>query len=374
MHDIHMLGEAVTALNEEARAGREAAGMLLKLPIGDWQVILDAQPRLLGIGAVEILLDAAREELDRDPGRALALTTFLVGYLDSIVAPRELDVIRQRIFGLAWKEYGNALFATGSLEEGAHAARRARTILNAHPALAVDHASATMLLALVVNAQKRHSEAESLLSECEEIFAAHGDKTRWLYTIELRAMIMFDEGRLEEALALWYRARAEAERIENLHELARIQNNIGHCAARLGRLEEAMRHLEEAAQRFAALQMDAELQRASFCIADVMERAGNDAEALATLHRIQQECGRLRMHRLVHTIAEKIDELEEATKRTVEGHAKHSGRHGARHRDRTNSALKPRTTPHSAAAVDALRWSDRRFVLADEPGLSSPPG
>jgi len=309
-----MLSEAVTSLNEEAKAGREAARMLLKLPIEDWQVILDAQPRLLGIGAVEVLLEAAREELDRDPGRALALTTFLVGYLDSIVAPRELDVIRQRIFGLAWKEYGNALFATGSLEEAAHAARRARTILDAHPALAVDHASATMLLALVVNAQEHPSEAESLLAECEDIFAAHGDKTRWLYTIELRAMILFDEGHLEEALALWHRAHAEAERIEDLHELARIQNNIGHCAAKLGRLEEAMRHLEEAAQRFATLGMDAEVQRARLCIADVLERAGNDAEALATLHSIQQECGRRGMHRLVRTIAEKIDELEGATK------------------------------------------------------------
>lgn len=308
-----MLKEAVTALNEEAKAGREAARMLLKLPIEDWQVILDAQPRLIGIGAVEVLLDAAHEELDRDPGRALALTTFLVGYLDSIVSPRELDVIRQRIFGLAWKEYGNALFATGSLESAAHAARRARTILDAHPALAVDHASATMLLALVVNAQKHHSEAESLLPECENIFAAHGDKTGRLRTIQLRAMILSEQGRLDEALALWRRARAEAERIGDFHETARIQNNIGHCAAELGHLEEARGYLEEAAQRFSALQMDAEHQRAMYSIAEVQKRSGNYAEALATLHRIQQECGKRGMHRLVQAIAEKIDDLAEAT-------------------------------------------------------------
>jgi tetratricopeptide (TPR) repeat protein len=309
-----MFGEAVTALNEETKAGREAARMLLKLPIEDWQVILDAQPRLIGIGAVEVLLDAAREEFDRDPSRALALTTFLVGYLDSIVAPHELDVIRRRIFGLAWKEYGNALFATGSVEEAAHAARRAQTILDAHPALAVDHASATMLFALVLNAQEHHSEAEALLPECENIFVAHGDKRGWLYAIQLRAVILNDEGRLDEALALWHRARGEAERTKNLHELARIQNNIGRCAATLGRLEEAMRHLEEAALRFEELQMDAEVLRARFCIAGVLERAGNDAEALATLHRIQQECGKRGMHRLVRTIADKIDKLEEATK------------------------------------------------------------
>jgi tetratricopeptide (TPR) repeat protein len=309
-----MFEEAVTALNEETKAGREAARMLLKLPIEDWQVIVEAQPQLIGIGAVEVLLDAAREEFDRDPGRALALTTFLVGYLDSIVAPRELDVIRQRVFGLAWKEYGNALFATGSVEEAAHAARRAQTILDAHPGLAVDHASATLLLALVLNAQKHHAEAKALLPECESIFVAHGDKTGWLCAIQLRAVILNDEGRLDEALELWHQARAEAERINNLNELARIQNNIGHCAAKMGRLEEAMQHLEEAALRFTALHMDAEFQRARFCIADVLKRAGNDAEALATLLRIQQECGRRGMHRLFRTIADKIDELEEAPK------------------------------------------------------------
>jgi tetratricopeptide (TPR) repeat protein len=309
-----MFEEAVTALNEETKAGREAARMLLKLPIEDWRVILESQPQLIGIGAVEVLLDAAREEFDRNPGRALALTTFLVGYLDSIVAPRELDVIRQRIFGLAWKEYGNALFATGSVEEAAHAACRAQMILGAHPALAVDHASATMLLALVLNAQEHHTEAEALLPECENIFEAHGDKTGWLRAIQLRALILTDEGRLDEALLLWHRARAEAERIKNPHELARIENNIGRCAAKMGRLEEAMQHHQKAALQFAALHMDAEVKRAKYCIADVLKGAGNDAEALTTFLRIQQECGRLGMHRLVRTIAEKIDKLEEATK------------------------------------------------------------
>jgi hypothetical protein len=62
------------------------------------------------------------------------------------------------------------------------------------------------------------------------------------------------------------------------------------------------------------LQMDAEVYRARFCIADVPKRAGNDADALATLHHIQQECGRRGMHRLVRSITEKIEELEEPTK------------------------------------------------------------
>jgi tetratricopeptide (TPR) repeat protein len=314
MQDFHMLREAVTALNQETKAGRDAAGMLLKLPIEDWQVILDAQPHLMGLGTVEVLLDATREELDRDPGRALAITTFVVGYLDRIVAPRELEVIRLRVFGMAWKEYGNALFSTAALEEAAHAARRARMILGAHSALAVDHASATLLLALVLNAQARHTEADGLLAESEEVFAAHSDKMRWLYTIESRAVVLSNQNRDEEALAFWQLARAEAERIEDARELARIENNIGRCAAKLGRLQDAMLHLEDAARRFDSLKMDAEVQRARASIADVLQRAGNDAEALSTLLRIQQECGRRQMHELVRTIAEKIDELQEAAR------------------------------------------------------------
>lgn len=311
-----MLRQAVTTLNEETRTGGETARMLLKLPVEEWPVIVDAQPQLMGIGAVEVLLDAAREEFDRNAGRALAITTFIVAYLDRIDVPRELEVIRIRISGTAWKEYGNALYAVTAWEEAAHAARRARNILEAHPALSVDRASATVLLALVLNEQGRQAEAEALLAECEDVFASHGDKRRWLSAIETRAVILSnDEQRLPEALPLWHRARAEAERIHDLREAARIQNNIGRCAAKLGRWEEALAHHEDAERRFEELHMDGELQRARAAIAEVRRQVGTDPDAdiLAELHQIQRECGRRQMHELVRALAETMDEIQEMT-------------------------------------------------------------
>ena len=120
----------------------------------------------MGIGTLKLLLEYAHDELDRDPGQALAIATFVCEEVERVQVSPALAIIHHRVRGTAWKEYGTALFMAGEMLDARRAAERAIAAL-AEPGLVLDRAAAQLLLALVQNAMRDHDAALASLAESQ---------------------------------------------------------------------------------------------------------------------------------------------------------------------------------------------------------------
>src|ERR1044071_7167661 len=63
----------------------------------------------LGLGPLQYIIDVVRQEYDRDPTRALALTSLVLDRGTNLCVPAGYEAYRQRLLGRAWKEHANAL-------------------------------------------------------------------------------------------------------------------------------------------------------------------------------------------------------------------------------------------------------------------------
>jgi tetratricopeptide (TPR) repeat protein len=257
----------------------------------------------LSAAAVEVLLDRAHRELDDDPGRALALTELVLAEIDG--------VDDKRLRGRAWKERGTALYMAGRLKDAYEAAERARASF-ADAGSPSDAATAMLLTALVLNALRDSANALALLDECTRIFDQDRLPTPMLKALELRAIVLFDLHRYEEARLTLQRALVQAQQIGAESELARIENNIGRCSLEQGELDEATKYLQQAAVRFSRLGMEAECTRAWWCMAGVQKARGKKMEALAELERVEQKFAKLGMDGLAEKVREERDALKRA--------------------------------------------------------------
>jgi tetratricopeptide (TPR) repeat protein len=128
------------------------------------------------------------------------------------------------------------------------------------------------------------------------------------------AHIDLQQGRLDSALATYRKAIALSRRARHAEGLAQSLRTLGEVLFGLGRGEEALPYLQEAAHWLAQLQAPAAEAEMWSRAAAVLERAGRSAESLETWRRALELCRQLGDAR------GQLDALEGAARATRELH------------------------------------------------------
>jgi tetratricopeptide (TPR) repeat protein len=273
-------------LNDEAIHGERAARALLAAGPAR-EALLEANPDWLRVGTLETLIEHARECLDSNPLEALEITTFVLRHVDRIPPPSpDTEFLVSELQGTAWKEHGNALFMLSRLDEALNAANRAVEIFSADPFHVAYRASALVLVALILHALGRNEEAAAVIEEARPVLAEHHDAVGHLASTQVGAMIVFDEEHYQDAYDLYLRALDEAVHIGDEREQARIHQNLGACALRMGQIGVASDHLDQAFLGFTRQRMHGELQRAIWLTASIARERNSLPEALFALHNV----------------------------------------------------------------------------------------
>jgi tetratricopeptide (TPR) repeat protein len=271
-------------LNDDARIGRTAAIALGDAGVADRETLLRTHPEWHRAGTLHALLARAHDALDTDARFALQLTTFVTAQLPGADVPASPPFLRPQLEGTAWKEHGNALYMAGDRADDAfEAAARAARILSSEDVLAVDHASALLLLALIESARGHFREAETAVAQSIAVFAEHGETRRYLDAIQTQAMIALQQDDVAGAREWYVRAYEEADRLDDDRERARILNNLGYCALRVNDLGTAHECLSRALSEMTRLRLSGEIQRTVWNIAGLERKRGELDTAVSAL-------------------------------------------------------------------------------------------
>ncbi|HJQ36427.1 MAG TPA: tetratricopeptide repeat protein [Thermoanaerobaculia bacterium] len=259
----------------------------------------------LSYGGLDVLLDRAREQLDRDPRKAQALTDLVLQRASKLVVPRDFDSWARFLLGRAWKEHGNALYQLGSWKAALEAAQLAVHVLESDRPFAVEYGAAISLEALALQQLGKVDDALERLRECRAIFEAQGETTRVLHTRLIEAGIAFERGQYAQARDLYL--AIEPELADN-RELASVHNNLGQCAAMLGDFEESVDYLRRAVNAFDREQMVDKRPRVWFGFGRLLARTGRRDEAMAIFENLRGDL--LRRGLIVSAAEVGLDQLE----------------------------------------------------------------
>jgi len=275
--------EYLQFLSDEARSGEQAATALASVGVADRDALLRNHPDWRRFGTMRALLRKAHEALDADPLVTLELAALVLANVDKLLLPERPTFLRQLLAALARKERANALFMQGHLEDALEVALHAAELFANQPVLVVERGSALVLVALVLRGLKRFEDAEAALNEAIKIFAEHGEARRYLDAIQTQAMIAADRDAWPRARELYLRAFAEADRLDDEREKARIIENIGAISLEMGDLQTANECLARALVEMTRLRLTSEIQRIAWNVACLERERGNVDVALTAL-------------------------------------------------------------------------------------------
>lgn len=273
-------------LNAESAQAADEAAPFLNRPAEEWP-----SSARLGYGALDYLLGAAHEELDRNPKRAVEWTRLVLRRARHVHVPTEFSLFRLHLIGLAWKEHANALYAIGELRHALAAAARAITIFSKDPYLVVDRATALMIGILVSHELGIGTErATNWLKECRTVFEQAREPSRLLQLDMIEAQMLYASGDYEGARTIYKTALSAAEELKNSDDCARILNNIGQCAVRLKDYPEAVTFLGAAREALEREGMTAAREKVFWGFALLLREHGDLEAAVKQLRRVRREC------------------------------------------------------------------------------------
>jgi len=276
----------VHLLNREADAGQTALQMLRATPVTTWPDYFAARPGWMSYGVFRTVLSYAREQFDRDPRLALAITTFVTERVDDIETPPDTIVLSAFIRGLAYKEHGNAFFGLAKYPEAADAAERAIQIFGTMPALAVDVAWATLLRAMCLDELEQTVDALNLVMRSVRLFGEHSEPRGYMVSLQVCGGILFGLEEYGAARDAYSIALTIAEELNDQKERARTLNSIGRCSVVLDEFELGEQQLRQAFRLFHQERMESEMLRSVIGFADVQFRRGNLQIAIDTFHSV----------------------------------------------------------------------------------------
>jgi tetratricopeptide (TPR) repeat protein len=262
---------------------------LLALPDGELrEAIRQVRPDQLA-GVLGYMLQAAREEQERDAWRALAITSAVIGALDLVEVPAGAETFRQLLEAQAWKEHANALHVAGDLNAARVAAQRGIGALGGNPAYAMEQADLEMVEAYIQHKQGDSETALRRVRACTTAYLARGNLRRVVRARTTEAALFYELRLFPEAETVWRSAYDDADRLGDIETRTRITHNLGLCALERGEYAAAISHFTTALIKFDELGMDTERQRALWGIAGVHAKNGRVGDAVAELNGVQAD-------------------------------------------------------------------------------------
>jgi len=246
---------------------------------------LRAQDKLRTLGGARVVLERAHADLEVDPQRALLLADFALESAETWTGHPRTMVLLTR--GGAHLERANALRALGQFDDALDALASAECAFNAILTGAFDLARVWQVRAMILCARAQYDDAGRLAHKARETFAEFGDDERAQNCGLIEAAVLLERGRTTEARALYEELLAGAES-ESVFA-ARVLNNLGTTARKMGDTLAAVHYHARALPLFASHGLLTEVARNRFAQGSAWLRAGNLPEAVPLLDAARTE-------------------------------------------------------------------------------------
>ncbi|HEX8155557.1 MAG TPA: hypothetical protein VF698_20660 [Thermoanaerobaculia bacterium] len=274
--------------HEREVSGDVVERLLRTTPRPEWMSLL-ADPALRTTGAVDRLNREVMDQLERDPQHALALSELAVAVADALPANDYPAVVLAQVRAHAWKCRAQVLSYLNRYEDALAACESAEDVLSPHGTVAHDRAVVRLTRAIVLQHLKRFDDALPLISETRRVFFDHHDLKRCLDAGISEGNLFYRMHRFSEARAAWLSLLDIARGTNNLDQLARLHNNIGHSSVDVGDLESANIHLARAFALFTDLGKHVEALRCELSTAELLVRNAPIDVALARLDEVRHK-------------------------------------------------------------------------------------
>jgi tetratricopeptide (TPR) repeat protein len=195
----------------------------------------------------------------------------------------------QELRGTAWKERANALLVLGeyraALDALMHAERAYRMLRS--PAFGL--ATVALVRASVLYEQGRLDEATALAERAERGFAHIGQEERCTRALFLRASINYEAGNIARAMELFREVVERSENVRDVEWIGRASYAMGNCEVERRNLSEAAMYFHRALVIFREIGPDRERLKTEWGLARIVLYGGNRTEAISRLRTVASE-------------------------------------------------------------------------------------
>ncbi|HKO57819.1 MAG TPA: hypothetical protein VJ276_18265 [Thermoanaerobaculia bacterium] len=288
-----------------AREDAEADAILARLLAGSresWLPRLAQHPQWRTAGVVRRLIAATDRALDTMPPDAVeitALATEIADHLEPAMYPSE-TVLKLR--GAAWRERGYALYYVGRLQQASDAISRSEREFHQTTVDAYDLARTQLVRARICRMVDATSDALMLSRSSKVTFGAFGDAKKQNVARETEAMVLYKGGDVRGAARIWH----EVERSlppDELHTRGMLLQNLGHAYRELGDFAAAQHHFELAAEVFDVLGVVPNTLRAQWHVAKMLRTRGEHVKAAQSLSSLRDRFAALEMSAEVASVS-----------------------------------------------------------------------
>lgn len=260
-----------------------------------WMPRLQEHPEWRTAGVVRRLLVRAYDAVMSMPPDAVEMTGMATHIAEHLDATAELSDTVARLRGAAWRDHAYSLYYTGRFTDAEAALRASERHLSSCAIDSYELARVGIVKALVLRPFDRIDEAMKAASSSAKTFATFNDVERSASARLAEVHLLFSRGDFTTADQILRELDAQLKRTDYVDAHARVLGNLGYCARKLGKIDEAIRFFEMAAALHESLGVETEVIRIRWNVAVVLGEAGRASDAMARLRALTPEMERLGM-------------------------------------------------------------------------------
>ncbi|HYK01368.1 MAG TPA: tetratricopeptide repeat protein [Thermoanaerobaculia bacterium] len=269
----------------ETRDAAEAMRELRKLAPDGWWPWLGTRKQFQTAGMVAALLAEARKRVQSHPRESLQIVVTAT----AIAQMLKDGLDRPAMLGAATNARATALRYLGRYPEALAAVEEAATVLSPVGSAADEQARVEWNRATVLWALERYREARAALDGAKDWFRSIKDEVELARIGILEGSILYDEGDLTAALAIFTQVAHVLEAQPEQPDLAVVYANVAFCHLGLGNLTSARNFGERAMATYDHVELISERIRTRSMFAQLLIESGNIDEGLADLRTAAME-------------------------------------------------------------------------------------
>jgi tetratricopeptide (TPR) repeat protein len=269
----------VDRVAREKRSAERDFKALIAAPVKSWPAYFWAHADAPTQGLVRRIMEAAIEELDRKPARALELldgADLIAARIDD--RQGQLDCRSE-----VWKNRANALRMLGRYEEALDATVTAERFAEEVRTGAFMRAQILYTRGTVLLKMGRFADALLAARSASYRFAEYGDVKRVIHARNLEAIALTEQGETNEGLRVYLLIAQQLQEIDDPHMAAFVTVNIAVSHLRLGNYADARAFTLVAQERYRKLGAESEVIRADWALGVIDLRVGQTATGVARL-------------------------------------------------------------------------------------------
>jgi tetratricopeptide (TPR) repeat protein len=289
---VNVAAFAERARVEEHRA-EELCDQILTGPATWWRQRLRKTEGACTAGMVKKLLDRMRQFLETSPANALQVTALAMEVANTLdVAEYPCDyVIKLR--AQAMRDHAYVLAFMGRHPDALDFVERSKRLFDQVPLPEYDLARLALVKANILRVTDRAEEAIALTRDAAETFLRFGDRTRYVNARMTEGAVVFDQGRIEQALELWSSLEGDSA-LDDVGRV-RLSHNLAICYSALRRPERAAEYAQSCIAEFEMLGMETERTRSRWMLGQALAASGRFHDSIPILRQTWREFERLDM-------------------------------------------------------------------------------